>query len=263
MEFDKYEKLKKLKTLLDDGLLNQDEFDKLKNEILFEEAKTKNLKEKIDNSIKINNETNNVKELLTNRNNSKKSNLKYYLLIIIIAIGIFIKSYVPAEQREILALYPDSKQFLKIRKTSWILVTNSSNKSNVYDTNSKRFLLSKWYKAKYDEGVFFDDITFDFDNKSKMCSESNYHYLTEKGDEYLNSSLGDYNPNYRNSPSTNSGYLSEKKCSWCGKSFRGEHYTHLGKISDCYSTSSTTSIGIYCSMSCCSQARRSSCPTCR
>lgn len=35
MEFDKYEKLKKLKTLLDNGLINQDEFNKLKNEILF------------------------------------------------------------------------------------------------------------------------------------------------------------------------------------------------------------------------------------
>lgn len=62
------------------------------------------------------------------------------------------------------------------------------------------------------------------------------------------------------SSSTSSG---SKTCSWCGKSFSGTHYTHLGKMSECYSTDSSTSIGIYCSMKCCSEARRSSCPTCR
>jgi 5-methylcytosine-specific restriction endonuclease McrA len=36
---DKFEKLKELKALLDNGVLNQDEFDKLKNEMLFSEDK--------------------------------------------------------------------------------------------------------------------------------------------------------------------------------------------------------------------------------
>ncbi|TDW52497.1 hypothetical protein EV144_1011187 [Flavobacterium sp. 270] len=63
--------------------------------------------------------------------------------------------------------------------------------------------------------------------------------------------------------SNSSSYSSSKTCSWCGKSFSGEHYTHLGKMSDCYRTNSTTSIGYYCSQKCCSEARKSSCPTCR
>jgi hypothetical protein len=54
-----------------------------------------------------------------------------------------------------------------------------------------------------------------------------------------------------------------KTCSWCNKSFSGTHYTHVGKLSPCYSSTSTSSIGTYCSMSCCSSARKSSCPTCQ
>lgn len=70
--------------------------------------------------------------------------------------------------------------------------------------------------------------------------------------------------NYGSSSSSSiSSYSSDKTCSWCGKSFSGEHYTHLGKMSDCYSTNSSTSIGIFCSRKCCTEARRSSCPTCR
>ncbi|WP_140484977.1 hypothetical protein [Flavobacterium sp. GSA192] len=71
---------------------------------------------------------------------------------------------------------------------------------------------------------------------------------------------------YYNEETTSNGsssYSSSKTCSWCGKSFSGAHYTHLGKMSDCYSTNSSTSIGIYCSNKCCSEARKSSCPTCR
>ena len=54
-----------------------------------------------------------------------------------------------------------------------------------------------------------------------------------------------------------------KTCSWCNKSFSGNHYTHLGKMAPCQSSSSESSIGKYCSMKCCSEARKSSCPTCR
>ena len=198
----------------------------------------------------------------TTNSNSKSnySNLIYFIFFAVIVFIFYIQYYVPKEQREILAIYPDSQEFQKIRKTSWILVTNSDNKSNIYDTNPKRFLLNKWYDAKYDEGSFYDDITFNIDGKSKMCSETDYHFLTEKGDDYLNSTSEDYSPTYNNSSSSNSY---SKTCSWCDKSFSGEHYTHLGKMSDCYSTSSSSSIGKYCSMSCCSQARRNSCPTCR
>ncbi len=70
-------------------------------------------------------------------------------------------------------------------------------------------------------------------------------------------------PSSYGSSSGSTTYSADKTCSWCGKSFSGSHYTHLGKMSDCYSTNSTTSIGYYCSLKCCSEARRSSCPTCR
>lgn len=68
--------------------------------------------------------------------------------------------------------------------------------------------------------------------------------------------------NTNSSSSTYSSSTSSKICSWCGKAFSGEHYTHLGKMSDCYRTDSSSSIGIYCSSKCCSEARKSSCPTC-
>lgn len=68
--------------------------------------------------------------------------------------------------------------------------------------------------------------------------------------------------NTNSSSSTYSSSTSSKICSWCGKAFSGEHYTHLGKMSDCYRTNSSSSIGIYCSSKCCSEARKSSCPTC-
>lgn len=47
-----------------------------------------------------------------------------------------------------------------------------------------------------------------------------------------------------------------KTCSWCNKSFTGEHYTHLGKLADCYSTSNTNTLNKFCSMRCCSESRR-------
>jgi len=54
-----------------------------------------------------------------------------------------------------------------------------------------------------------------------------------------------------------------KSCGWCGTSFSGRHYTHLGKLVSCRSSNSSNSIGMWCSMKCCSEARKSSCPTCR
>lgn len=64
-----------------------------------------------------------------------------------------------------------------------------------------------------------------------------------------------------NNSSSNSGY--SKTCSWCGKSFTGSHYTHLGKMAGCQSSNSSSSLNTYCSMKCCSEARKSTCPQCR
>ena len=62
---------------------------------------------------------------------------------------------------------------------------------------------------------------------------------------------------------TNSSSSDDKTCSWCGKTFSGTHYTHLGKLAPCQSSDDRNSIGKWCSMKCCSEARRSSCPSCR
>ncbi len=92
-----------------------------------------------------------------------------------------------------------------------------------------------------------DEVLKDIDQKI-----SYFNKMSKPAEEYSNEST-----------SVSSSYSASKTCSWCGKSFSGEHYTHLGKMSDCYSTNATTSIGYYCSRKCCSEARRSSCPSCR
>ena len=149
----------------------------------------------------------------------------------------------------------------KIRKSDFILVTNKNGESNVFSKNQMSFVLSKWYVAKYDEGVFFDDITFTVNGSGVMCSESDY---TNLSDDFLinNSSSSSYSGSYSSSIRSSSSHAS-KTCSWCGKSFSGPHYTHLGKMAPCQSSSSSNSIVTYCSMKCCSEARRSSCPSCR
>jgi hypothetical protein len=82
---------------------------------------------------------------------------------------------------------------------------------------------------------------------------SNLEGLSDKDNSYSSGS----------SSSSSSSSYGSKTCSWCGKSFSGTHYTHLGKMSPCQSSSSSNSIGTFCSMKCCSEARRSSCPSCR
>lgn len=101
---DRYEKLKELKTLLDSGVLNQDEFNKLKNEILFDEGKCDetlkdyykiNDEEKIDstNSFFSDVENNNLSNeyIKNNTNDKKKANLFINIEIIIaVLLGFFI-----------------------------------------------------------------------------------------------------------------------------------------------------------------------------
>lgn len=82
---------------------------------------------------------------------------------------------------------------------------------------------------------------------------SKYERLSESSNSYSSGS----------SSSSSSSSYSSKTCSWCGKSFSGTHYTHLGKMAPCQSSTNNNSIGKWCSMKCCSEARRSSCPTCR
>lgn len=74
----------------------------------------------------------------------------------------------------------------EIRESDFILVTNKNGESNVFSKNKMTFVLSKWYPAKYDEGVFFDDITFNIADKKVMCSESDYNSLS---DDFINGKL--------------------------------------------------------------------------
>lgn len=106
---DKYERLKKLKSLLDKGLLNQDEFNKLKNEILFSVDKTNSnssvdsitfnkegsQKNRINESGKSNSERNVFEEiaiknnLKTNYNIPQKNNNKLIYFAVFIGVLIF------------------------------------------------------------------------------------------------------------------------------------------------------------------------------
>ena len=67
-----------------------------------------------------------------------------------------------------------------------------------------------------------------------------------------------------NEPSSGSNdkTYGEKICGYCGKHFSGVHYTHLGKMADCHESSDPNSIGIFCSLDCCTKARKRSCPSC-
>jgi hypothetical protein len=67
---DIYKKLKELKSLLDNGLLNQDEFEKLKNEILFANNEYSNQEQ---NEPKKTNIERNILKEITYKNRNKIS----------------------------------------------------------------------------------------------------------------------------------------------------------------------------------------------
>lgn len=124
----------------------------------------------------------------------------------------------------------------------------------------------------------YEQLVTDYTNyKNEVISytaECNRRGISKENDKLIDElngkiskyeSLSKSNSSYSSgsSSSSSSSSYSSQTCSWCGKSFSGSHYTHLGKMADCYSTTSSSSIGTYCSMKCCSEARRSSCPTCK
>ena len=89
---DKYDKLKEVKDLLDKGLINQEEFDKLKNEILFD-AKSQN-DSNLNKSYSLNAEQNNNSTISTNEkvNNGKKFYTFFIILFCALIIGLNIKN---------------------------------------------------------------------------------------------------------------------------------------------------------------------------
>lgn len=76
----------------------------------------------------------------------------------------------------------------EIRNSDLILVTNSEGESNVFSKSRNKFLLSNWYPAEYDEGVFYDDITFTVGGEKIQVAERNYALIS---DDYL---LGESEP---------------------------------------------------------------------
>lgn len=90
-----------------------------------------------------------------------------------------------------------------------------------------------------------------------IFGESSEQFHTRKRNE----ARVEPNASSYSAPTTNTS--NSKTCSWCSKSFSGKHYAHLGKMAPCESSNSESSLGKYCSMKCCSEARKSTCPTCR
>lgn len=102
-----------------------------------------------------------------------------YLPVIIFIGYVSIKNMKSSDEKEIISLCSDCIKFEKIPKTNWILTTKKNQLSNVYNTESNRFLLSNWYIAVFDKGVFYDDITFTVNNTKVSCTEANYNNLSD------------------------------------------------------------------------------------
>jgi hypothetical protein len=111
-----------------------------------------------------------------------------------------------------------------IEKFDIILVTNKEGKSNVFSKNNMKFLLSEWYEAKYDKGIFFDDITFNVQGQKVMCSEDDFKNLS---DEFIKNK-------------------SSFTCSYCKRTITGKPSKHLdvlGESEDFCSENCFTSAG--------------------
>jgi hypothetical protein len=109
--------------------------------------------------------------------------------------------------------------------------------SPIYDSNNSRFTLE----------IQNNDITPTQRNQLKKLKK----ILTENREiEIKNEQLE------REESQKRAAFKYNKNCSWCNKSFSGDHYTHMGKLADCYSTSQAYTINTFCSMSCCSASRR-------
>ncbi len=103
-----------------------------------------------------------------------------------IAFFVFYLVFFGKDYSEIKAKYPEGKKFESIDNTSWVLVTNDSKKINIYDENSKRLILNKWY----DGNVSGFGITFyeDYDNgvyTGILINPDEYSKLLQYGDDLV------------------------------------------------------------------------------
>lgn len=104
----------------------------------------------------------------------------------------------------------------EIAKSDYILVTNKEGKSNVFSKTNMSFILSQWYEAEYDNGMFFDDITFSINGGKVICVEDDYKQLS---DDYINNKI--------NNNSSNAQTSSNNTCAVCGRQFVGNGYEEV------------------------------------
>lgn len=70
---------------------------------------------------------------------------------------------------------------IKVRKSEdLIFVKKSNGEGNVFSKSQMKFLLDKWYPAKYDEGIIFDDIRFEVDGKWISFPEDEYSKISNE-----------------------------------------------------------------------------------
>jgi hypothetical protein len=170
---------------------------------------------------------------------------KWYLYSVvgaIVFIAIYFNYFHKSNEDLIKEQCIDCEKFEEIKKTTWILVSKSNGLSNVWDIDSKSFLLNNWYNAVYDDGVFFDDITFTVDGESIIVADTDYTEFAKLKDEY-----------FHKNGSESEDEVIHNQCSICGNDFIGNGYgeNDYGKmvaLEDPY-------IGNYCSLSCANQAK--------
>jgi hypothetical protein len=135
---------------------------------------------------------------------------------------------------------------IEIPESDLILVTNSAGQSNIFSKSEMSYLLTEWYDIKFNEGLFFDDITFNIDGKSIMVSEHDYALISN---DYL---LGKITPTDNTEEEENKP--SEWSCNICNKKFTHSGYeiTEMGGCSQLKEPYQ----GFLCSCSCAREARR-------
>ena len=166
----------------------------------------------------------------------------YTLISAIIFLLIYFTYFHKSNEDLIKEQCNDCEKFEEIKKTNWIFVSNSSGLSNIWDIDAKNFLLDSWYNAVYDDGVFYDDITFTINGAPIIVADSDYKELAMLKDAYFNKNK-----------SSSEDEVVHNQCTICGNDFIGNGYgeNDYGKmvaLEDPY-------IGNYCSLSCANQAK--------
>jgi hypothetical protein len=75
---------------------------------------------------------------------------------------------------------PDCEQ-IKVRKSDDIIFVKKGNgEGNVFSKSQMKFILDKWYPAKYDEGIMWDDISFTIEGHFISFDENHYNEISNE-----------------------------------------------------------------------------------